>query len=518
MKKIIIFLILTMIIAIKAADFKIISFEKNPMDLTARKNSSKLLDVNGNECALIKVMTDLTEISFESTLLEKSKLAQEGEYWIYLQKNTKRVKFNKEGVIPFTYEFPEKLEESTVYILKLTAEGLEQKIEDIAISIITDPEQANIIFDGENKGNAKQINTSIGPHEITVEKNGYFSHTGQIEVSASKTLFEFKLKKTDDNTDDLINVYIKDINTSGGVTQQEKQNYKNAISNWLVKEPRFSVTNNIGDAKKIIEGYINQDSEYRYATVKLIDPSNGNIIKQSSDKHLKVWKDDIRSFDDFIFYTCHTVMDNVLPKPPPKAPSLSKEISGIEFGEFTDPRDNSVYKTVKIGDQTWFAENLRYKDVKGVVKGTGLNSPKQNGLYYNYEGAQEACPPGWHIPSIEEVEELLEYLNDEYGPMSRVFLTKYLRSKDRWEENMSLGDPFGFNIVPAGWYQWGNFKWLNEAGAFWVSDKISSFFSKDYYIMDTGKYTTGGIGKVEVSTFDKKVDKFYVTARCVKDK
>ena len=120
-----------------AAEFKVISFEKNGMDLTARKKSTRHIDVNGNECALVKVQTDMKDLMFESTLLEKSLPSKGGEYWVYLPKNAKRLKLKKEGIISKIFTFPNKLEESTVYILKLTAEGFENNIDKIGINIIT---------------------------------------------------------------------------------------------------------------------------------------------------------------------------------------------------------------------------------------------------------------------------------------------------------------------------------------------------------------------------------------------
>lgn len=144
-----------------------------------------------------------------------------------------------------------------------------------------------------------------------------------------------------------------------------------------------------------------------------------------------------------------------------------------------DPRDGKLYGVVKLGSQTWMKENLNYEvDYYSRCYRDDSEMCKKYGHLYEWITARSACPPGWHLPSMDEWLTLLEWAGPEAGLM--------LKSRTGWYENGNGRDTLGFNILPAGrWYANEYYGHLGMHSSFWTSDEENQTSAKyirfDYY-------------------------------------
>ncbi|MFN5055563.1 MAG: FISUMP domain-containing protein [Bacteroidota bacterium] len=170
--------------------------------------------------------------------------------------------------------------------------------------------------------------------------------------------------------------------------------------------------------------------------------------------------------------------------------------------------DGNVYKTVKIGNQIWMAENLKttsYRDGskipeiadatswKNLTSGAfsyAYNLPTQDKIYgklYNYyviENTQKVCPVGWRIPSINDFNVLENYL----GKDSAAHL---LKSDAGWSgpsENNG-NNKTGFNGLPGGGKDGvGGFTSIGGIGFFWTDTKFSDLTIQHIILVNSNRY------------------------------
>lgn len=195
--------------------------------------------------------------------------------------------------------------------------------------------------------------------------------------------------------------------------------------------------------------------------------------------------------------------------------------------------DGNVYHSVTIGTQTWMVENLKttkYRNGDPIPNVTvneqwdtlttgaycNLRNLTSNiatyGRLYNWYAVNDSrnlCPSGWHVPSSEEWNVLLQFLNSNgYIGLTEV---NALKSTTGWSGNGNGTDNYGFKALPGGSRSlYGYFpSTYNDDGRWWTSTE--AYLSTDEANYIEMRSTSQG---VEKNGFDKSMG---CSVRCVKD-
>ena len=225
-----------------------------------------------------------------------------------------------------------------------------------------------------------------------------------------------------------------------------------------------------------------------------------------------------------------------------------------ELGEWScgDPFEyqDYDYATVQIGEQCWFAENLRAMSFQSgnsmdsvenlanwhepqphwAVYGQGYDfddswemcynfsptidacdpaeSLNEYGLLYNGHAVlndQQLCPSGWHLPAIAEYEQL----NNALGQGAASYLS--LKSDSGWPSwNGMVGtNESGFNALPGGSFPEGSMS-AAFAGEFGVWGTSSSLNADEYFAIEISIFSSEVIFRTAQMWQG-------VSVRCIKD-
>jgi len=170
---------------------------------------------------------------------------------------------------------------------------------------------------------------------------------------------------------------------------------------------------------------------------------------------------------------------------------------------FTDARDGKVYKSVKIGEQEWMAENLNYAGENGF--GKCYEDKEANckiyGRLYNWKAAmagmassdanpsnvQGLCPDGWHMPRDAEWDVLMKFVNSNCVAGSNYCSdagTKLKATSGWYYEKGNGTDDYGFAALPGGYANSTNppsYSLINSETRFWSTYETGGGNNNAFY-------------------------------------
>lgn len=181
----------------------------------------------------------------------------------------------------------------------------------------------------------------------------------------------------------------------------------------------------------------------------------------------------------------------------------------------TDSRDGNTYKTIKYGTNEWMVQNLRYMPEEGfgtdyrVLVGDNAAGAipteeyRDYGVYYNWDTAMNACPPGWRLPESSEFNLLFS------SEQAKAFKSD---GDYHWYTNNGSNSN-GFNAYGGGYIEKNGDSYVTqefkEVAAWWSSAEAGTVHQiKDKDAVDEAPW-------FNANDFNK--DLSFVNVRCIRD-
>jgi len=191
--------------------------------------------------------------------------------------------------------------------------------------------------------------------------------------------------------------------------------------------------------------------------------------------------------------------------------------------------EGNIYRTVKIGDRIWLAENLRtvhfnngaaipttvdeiFEEENPVYQWPANGEEDLTGLYgrlYTWHVVSDnrkLCPCGWHVPGNEEWMELIDFLGGQEEAGGRL---KDAGTRNWMRPNAGADNESSFSALPSGIRDYtSSYAWFGKSATFWTSTENDEDDALSYTLDHLNSEATENV-------YSKKAG---YAVRCIKDR
>ncbi len=181
----------------------------------------------------------------------------------------------------------------------------------------------------------------------------------------------------------------------------------------------------------------------------------------------------------------------------------------VEDGKYAvihDERDGNVYNAIRVGEQWWMAENLRFNNSgSSCYENEPENCEKYGRLYTWYSAINNACPAGWHVPGDADWKEFELNL----GVAEEVLDDEGYRGDNHAVNKILPDGSTEFDLIWSGSHISDSYIYLNKAAFFWTSTEVANQNTAWFRSLRTEQ---NGINRARYSK------EYSFSVRCIKDK